>query len=98
MPNEVEALLNLMDTVFRDKDNVRCICMSNAVTVVNPYFLYFNLVPDINKRFNAYKDILFEIPDSTKFSDNRRKTRSGPWIDGTDYEEMSLVNELVIDS
>ncbi|MCG5559890.1 phage DNA encapsidation protein, partial [Klebsiella pneumoniae] len=55
LANEAEALLNLMDTVFRGRDNVRCVCLSNAVSVVNPYFLYFNLVPDINKRFNAYE-------------------------------------------
>lgn len=98
IPNEVEALLNLMDTVFRDRENVRCICMSNAVTVVNPYFLYFNIVPDIEKRFNAYKNIVVEIPDSTAFSDNRRKTRFGSLIDGTEYGDMSLDNEFVNDS
>lgn len=98
MPNEVEALLNLMDTVFRDRENVRCICLSNAVTVVNPYFLYFNLVPDINKRFNAYRDIVIEIPDSVDFSNRRRKTRFGSLIDGTEYGEMSLDNKFINDS
>src|SRR6185312_15831287 len=33
IPNEVDALLNLMDSVFRTRDNVRCICLSNAVSV-----------------------------------------------------------------
>ena len=98
LPNEVEALLNLMDTVFRDRDNVRCICLSNAVSVVNPYFLYFNLLPDVKKRFNAYKDILVEIPDSKDFSQERRKTRFGSLIDGTEYGDMSLDNEFVNDS
>lgn len=98
IPNEVEALLNLMDTVFRDRDNVRCICLSNAVSVVNPYFLYFGLVPNIKKRFNAYNDILIEIPDSKDFSDERRKTKFGSLIDGTDYGDMSLDNEFVNDS
>jgi len=98
IPNEVEALLNLMDTVFRNRDNVRCICLSNSVSVVNPYFLYFNIVPDIEKRFNAYKDILVEIPDSKDFSDERRKTRFGSLIDGTEYGGMSLDNEFVNDS
>jgi hypothetical protein len=98
IPNEVEALLNLMDTVFRNRDNVRCICLSNAVSVVNPYFLYFNLVPNINKRFNAYENILIEIPDSKDFSDERRKTRFGSLIDGTEYGDMSLDNEFTNDS
>ncbi|HWI48416.1 MAG TPA: phage DNA encapsidation protein, partial [Rummeliibacillus sp.] len=38
IPNEPRALLNLMDTVFRDRQDVRCICMANAVTIVNPFF------------------------------------------------------------
>ena len=72
--------------------------MSNAVTIVNPFFLYFNIVPDINKRFNAYKSILVEIPDSVDFSIERRKTRFGELIDGTEYGDMSLDNDFVNDS
>lgn len=98
IPNEVDALLNLMDTVFRDRDNVRCICLSNAVSVVNPYFLYFDLVPNINKRFNPYKDILIEIPDAKDFAAERRKTRFGSLIDGTTYGDMALDNEFTNDS
>jgi hypothetical protein len=98
LPNEVSATLNLMDTVFRDRENCRLIGLSNAVSVVNPYFLYFNLIPNINKRFNANESILIEIPDSKDFSEERRKTRFGKLIDGTDYGEMSLDNDFVNDS
>lgn len=96
--NETEALLNLMDTVFRNRDNVRCVCLSNSVSVVNPYFLYFNLVPDINKRYNAYEHIVVEIPDSVDFAEERKKTKFGALIDGTDYGSMSLDNKFVNDS
>jgi hypothetical protein len=98
LPNDVEALLNLMDTVFRGRDNVRTVCMSNAVSVVNPYFLYFNLMPNTEKRYNAYKDITIEIPDSQDFAQERRKSRFGSLIDGTGYGDMSLDNEFVNDS
>lgn len=98
LPNEVGALLNLMDTVFRTRENVRCICLSNSVSVVNPYFLYFNLVPNINKRFNAYDNIVVEIPESKDFADERRKTKFGNLIDGTEYGGMSLDNNFVNDS
>lgn len=98
IPNEVEALLNLMDTVFRNRENVRCICLSNSVSVVNPYMLYFELVPNINKRYNAYENILVEIPESKDFSEERRKTKFGSLIDGTEYGEMSLDNSFVNDS
>lgn len=98
IPGEAQALLSVMDTVFRHRPNVRCICMSNAVTIVNPYFLYFNIVPNINKRFNAYDQVLVEIPDSKEFANERRKTRFGQLIDGTKYGDMSLDNDFVNDS
>lgn len=98
VPNEPQALLNIMDTVFRVRDNVRCICMSNAVTIVNPFFLYFKTMPDITKRYNAYNSILIEIPNMVDFSEERRKTKFGQLIDGTDYGDMSLDNDFVNDS
>jgi hypothetical protein len=98
LPNEVPALLNFMDTVFRDRENVRCVCLSNAVTIVNPYFLYFSLIPNINKRFNAYDSIVVEIPDSKDFSAARRQTKFGALIDGTEYGEMALDNTFINDS
>lgn len=98
LPNEVNALLNLMDTVFRRRPNCRCFCLSNAVSIVNPYMLYFGLVPDVSKRFNAYNSIVVEIPDSVDFAEESRKTTFGELIDGTDYGRMSLDNEFVNDS
>src|SRR5574339_687669 len=98
LPNEVPALLNFMDTVFRDRDNVRCVGMANAVTIVNPFFLYFGLIPNIKKRYNAYESIVVEIPDSADFSTARRQTKFGTLIDGTEYGEMSLDNTFTNDS
>ena len=98
MQDEPKALLNFMDTVIRNRDNARCICMSNAVSVVNPFFLYFNLIPNIDKRYNAYESIVVEIPDSVDFTEERNKTKFGKLIDGTDYGDFSLGNEFVNDS
>lgn len=98
LPNEVEAFLNLCHTVFRSRDNVRAICLSNSVTIVNPYFLYFNLVPDINKRFNKFDDCVVEIPPSYDFAEQQRQTKFGKLVDGTNYGDMALDNVFVGDS
>lgn len=98
MQEEPTALLNFMDTVFRNRTNVRCICMSNAVSIVNPFFLYFDVVPNIQKRFNAYKSIVVEIPNSAEFRDERKKTKFGELISETEYGAFSLGNEFVNDS
>lgn len=98
MQDEPKALLNFMDTVIRNRDNARCICMSNAVSIVNPFFLYFGLVPNVDKRYNAYESIVVEIPDSVDFTEERKKTKFGKLIDGTDYGDFSLGNEFINDS
>lgn len=98
MQDEPKALLNFMDTVIRNRDNARCICMSNAVSIVNPFFLYFGLVPNVDRRYNAYDSIVVEIPDSVDFTEERKKTKFGKLIDGTDYGDFSLGNEFINDS
>lgn len=98
LPNEVESLLNLMDTVFRNREDVRCICMSNSSTIVNPYYVYFQLFPQPNVRFTKNDDIVVEIVPSGDFIEHRRQTRFGKLIDGTNYGSMSLDNEFVNDS
>lgn len=98
IPNDCKAFLNLCHTIFRDRPNVRTVLLSNAVSVVNPYFLYFNLAPDITKRFNAYDTKLIEIPPSKDFANEFRKTTFGKLIDGTDYGDMALDNEFTGDN
>jgi len=98
MQNEPSALLNLMDTVIRNRDNARVICMSNAVSVVNPFFLYFDLIPKIDRRYNAYESVVIEIPDSIDFAEERKKTKFGKLISNTEYGDFSLGNEFINDS
>ena len=98
IPNEPNALLNLMDTVFRNRNNVRCVCLSNAVTIVNPFFVYFNITPDINRRFNKSETIVVEIPDSADFTAIRKESKFGKLVEGTDYAEMAIENDFVNDS
>lgn len=98
MSEEPKALLNFMDTVTRNRSNVRCICMANSVTIVNPFFIYFNVVPDISKRFNAYENVMVEIASSKDFTDLRMKTPFGQLIRDTEYGSFSLDNKFVGDS
>lgn len=96
--DEVEALLNFMDTVFRSRENVRCVCLSNSSTIVNPYYVYFKLFPRPNSRFTKNDSIVVEIVPSGQFANERRKTKFGKLITGTNYADMSLDNEFVNDS
>lgn len=98
LQNEPEKLLNLMDTVIRNRDNATCICLSNAVTISNPYFLYFDLEPDANQEFTSTEDICIEIISSKQFAKQRSKTRFGKLIRKTSYGKFALDNTFVNDS
>lgn len=98
LPNEVSSFLNIMDTIIRNRDDARAICMSNAVTITNPYFVYFKLIPDINKQFHKTKSIALEIANGEDFTSERLKTRFGQLIDGTDYAEMAIKNKFTADT
>jgi len=97
-PNVVESLLNIIDTVIRNRDNFRCICLSNSTSVANPYFIYYNILPDINKQFNKYTHCVVEIPPSRDFAEERKKTRFGAMISELEYGRMSLNNEFTHDT
>src|SRR5690606_35924701 len=95
---EVDAFLNVIDTIVRNRDNLRVICLSNSISIVNPYFVYFSLVPDIKKRFNKYPEIMIEIPVVEGFKEKRLQTKFGRLIQGTRYAEMAVDNQFIGDS
>lgn len=98
-PNSADSLLNICDTVIRNRDNFRCVCLSNAVTTVNPFFLEFDIVGkiDVNKPYNKFKHCVVEIPKSVDFTEERKKTRFGSMIAEMEYGRMSLGNEFTHD-
>lgn len=106
LDNEPQALLNLIETIFREKiilgtERVRVIMASNSTTTANPYFVYFKLFVDINKRFNTFKhnkEIVVEIPNQEEFTELKRNGRFGELIKGTAYADLSIDNKFIGDS
>jgi len=76
LKHEHTSLLNFMDTVFRLKDDVRCICVDNHVSLSNPHFVYFDLHPSSNEKYNIYENILIHIEDN-KLIQNKNKNLIG---------------------
>lgn len=100
LTQEVNAFLNFYDTISRDRD-IKVYFIANAITMTNPYFLYWNIV-DIpkNSPFKFYKNnlILLEYVHNEEFAENRRNTRFGQLISNTDYGDFSLDNKFILDS
>jgi hypothetical protein len=96
--NEVSHFLEFYETVARMRDNVRAVFLSNAVSIVNPYFLYWNIRPKPSKRFTKHGHMLVEFVKNQDFVDAKYKTRFGQIIQGTKYGDYAVENVFLKDN
>lgn len=99
MTNEVEVFLDLFETVARKRDNVRAFFLANNISLVNPYFVYFNCIPRDNERFTVAKNgnVVVELFTDNEFIEEKQKTRFGQLIEGTNYANYSIHNKSLRD-
>lgn len=108
LTNEVEQLLNLYETVARPgtgHPRVVLFLLANAISITNPYFLYWNLkMPtraDKNGKYiwkHPTRPILVEDVRNEKFIDVKKNTEFGQLIEGTNYAEYSIENKFLLDN
>lgn len=98
MSNEVTQFLEFFETVDRMRDKTRVMFISNAVSIVNPYFLFWNIKPKQNKQFSRYGHILIEFVKDQEFIDAKYKTRFGQLIKGTKYGDYAVENVYLKDN
>ena len=100
LPNEVNAFLGLYETIARDRNNVRVMFMANSVTLINPYFLFFDLQVSKTKRFWTFKnnDLVVELTDLEEFKQHKKQTRFAKIIDGTEFSKYSIDGEFTGDN
>ena len=98
LQNEVIKFLEFYETVARLRD-VRVIFLGNAITMSNPYFLYFNISLPYNTTFKKFNnDILLCYIKNEKYREVKEKTRFGKLIKGTDYGLYAMNNQFLNDS
>ena len=73
LPDEVTNFLELYSTVARSRD-VKVYFLSNALSITNPYFLYFDLKLPYGKSISTKDDILLECVQDSKY-DGTNKIR-----------------------
>lgn len=95
--NEVILFLELYSTIARLRD-VKVFFLSNAISITNPYFLYFKLTATGDKRYTHFGDILVEYVEAKEFVDVAKNTRFGKLIGGTKYGEYALENKYLQDT
>ena len=96
LKNEVENFLELYETISRTRD-VKCLFLSNAVTIVNPYFLYFK-IPISEKQVLKGKHWVVVKTVNLDFVENKKKTKFGELIENTNYSRYAIDNEYLRDN
>lgn len=107
LKNEPEKLLNLYETIARPGTNhprVVVFMLANAISITNPYFLYWNLKMPTKKDKNGKyiwkhptRPILVEDVRNEGFIDRKRNTEFGALVDGTSYADYSIENKFLLD-
>lgn len=99
LPNEVENFLDLVETLSRLRD-VRIILLGNAVSIINPYFTYFNLSLPYGSDIKLFKDglILVNYIKNEEYRKAKKETRFGKLIEGTNYGLYAIDNQMLRDT
>lgn len=100
LPDEVTQFLELVETVFRLRDNGRIWFLGNATTLSNPYFMYFELSVPYKSEYKTFKNglILVNYVKNEEYRQRKRLTRFGQLIEGTEYGNYAIENEFLLDS
>lgn len=98
LPDEVQCFNEMYSTIARLRD-VKVFFLSNAITFVNPYFLYYDLkMPEGAKKIATKGDILIQMVDSPDYTQAASTTRFGRIIAGTDYVKYAFQNDFLRDT
>lgn len=94
--NEVRTFLDFYNTVDRFEDRARVFFLANAVSIMNPYFIYFDMKPRKGTHFQKYKNgyILLEMVKNPAHRKLAKNTKFGQLVAGTDYENFAINNEF----
>lgn len=97
LPNEVRTFLECYSTISRDRD-VPVLFLSNAITMTNPYFLYFNIGLEAGQTVKLTKHICLELIQNEQYAEHVRNTKFGELIADTEYGQYNMQNKFLLDT
>lgn len=100
LKNEVETLLDVVETIGRLRDNIRVYFLGNMTSLTNPYFAYFNLHLPYNSEFKTFRDgsIVVHYAKNSAYREVKKATKFGKLIAGTHYGNYAIENQALMDN
>lgn len=92
LPDETTVFNNFYSTVDRWKDKTRVIFCANSVSIMNPYFIEYEIEPDETTEFVTRGSgfMVVHFADSALFQSQVLGTRFGKFIAGTAYADYAV--------
>lgn len=99
LKDEVTLFLDVVETVARLRD-IQVIFLGNALSITNPYFLYFGLELPYNSEFKTFKDglIVVNYVKNEAYREAKRQTRFGKLIEDTEFSKYAIDNKMLRDN
>jgi hypothetical protein len=92
LQDEAKVFNDFFSTVDRYKDKTRVFFLANAISIMNPYFLEYNIEPkpDVEwiRKGNGF--IVAHFPNSNSFRKAVYNTRFGQFIEKTEYAQYAV--------
>lgn len=96
--NEAHVFMELFETVARMRENVTALFFGNAISIVNPYFDFFKITPELGRRYTKNGGICVEFYFNEEFINKKENTKFGRLIAGTSYGEYNMKNKFLRDT
>lgn len=98
LQDEAETLIDVVETVFRERDKGNIVvCIGNSISVVNPYFQCFGIKPDITKRYTLDPDTCIEMYANSNYTEMKLNTRQGRIAMRTKWGSYAYENKFLND-
>lgn len=97
LKNEVKQFLNFYMSIDRYRGCV-VFFLANSVSMINPYTLYFDLQLPYGSNIVRRGDLLLQLVQDDDYIRERKQTRFGKMIAGTEFEEYAIENKFTQDS
>ena len=92
LTNEVAVFNDFYQTVDRWKDKTKVFFLANTISIMNPYFLEFDIRPNSDDEWIIKNNnfIVAHFPDSEEFKSEVYETRFGQFIKDSEYGAYSI--------
>jgi hypothetical protein len=98
LKSEVRKFLDFYETIARMRDGVIVFFLANALSIVNPYTMFWNLSLPYNSNIMRKGEVLLQLVQDVDFIEEKKKTRFGRLIEGTEYADYSINNKFLLDN